>query len=167
MKIYISQKNKLYIFCVFHMLSIFDNFGQICPGGLHADPRRTPGGPRGNFPDFGQKCVHFTTFFRKNNIKSKRVQTHIFLNINIQGSPSGGKSGISGKFREIWLSGVSPEVILHVQCETNAFYAINSDTFSGIWSKLVKIGQKLPKLCKLTTLAQNAHFAFFGDFPGK
>ena len=114
MKIYISQKNKLYIFCVFHMLSIFVNFGQICPGGPQADPRRTPGGPRGNFPDFGQKLTNFVTFFRKNIIKSKRAQTHTFLNINIQGIPSGVNSGISGKFREIWWSGVSQGVFLYV-----------------------------------------------------
>ena len=73
MKIYISQKNKLHIFCVFHLLSIFGNFGQICPGGPQADPKRTPGGPRGNFPDFGQKLTNFVTFFRKNIIKSRRV----------------------------------------------------------------------------------------------
>ena len=152
------------MFCVFHMLSIFVNFGQICPGGPQADPRRTPGGPRGNFSDFGQKLTNFVPFFQKNIIKNRRASTHIFFNINIQGSPSGGNSGISGKFREIWLSGVSPEVILHVQCETNPFYTVNSNPFSGIWTKLSKIGQKLAKLCKFTTLAQNARFAFFGDF---
>ena len=152
------------ISCTYFVFFTCCSFLTILAKFVQADPRRTPGGPRGNFPDFGQKLVNFVTFFRKNIIKSRRVQTPTFLNINIQGSPSGGNSGISGKFREIWLSGVSPEVILHVQCETNPFYAVNSNPFSGIWTKLVKIGQKLPKLCKLTTLAQNARFAFFGGF---
>ena len=132
MKIYISQKNKLYTIHVFRILSIFDNLSKFGQAGPQADPRRDPGGPQRNFLDFGQKLNNFTPFFGKNNIKSRTVQNVIFLTIKIRRAPPRENGDISGKFRGNCVPGVYPGVILHFSCVTKAFYGLNSDLFSEI-----------------------------------